>query len=390
MPLPCPKSLLPLAAALAVLPVAPASAHVAHTVAPGETLSGIAAAAGVSTAALASANGLAPDAFAIAGATLQVPDAGTAAAAAPSAPASTASSGAAATTGGGGHLVRVGETLSGIAAANGLSTAALAAANGLQPDAFVIEGTTLRIPPAGTSTAQAAPGTASAAAGSGSGSSGTSPISGYRVRLGDTLSAVAARHGVSTSALAAANGLAERGVLLAGTVLRLPGGGTAVASPPTVSSGSSSGAGSASGAAGSGGPSATPGRVTASEISSIAAEHGVPGSLAAAIAWQESGFNNAMTSVADARGVMQILPGTWEWINGSLAGGRRLDPGSAQDNVRAGSLFLGQLLRETGGDPAMAAAGYYQGLASVRRIGMLPSTKQYVANVLALRSRFGG
>ena len=38
----------------------------------------------------------------------------------------------------------------------------------------------------------------------------------------------------------------------------------------------------------------------------------------------------------------------------------------------------------------MAAAAYYQGLGSVRRIGMLPETRRYVANVLALRSRFGG
>ena len=67
-----------------------------------------------------------------------------------------------------------------------------------------------------------------------------------------------------------------------------------------------------------------------------------------------------------------------------------MNPSSATDNVHAGSLYLGQLLRDTGGDPAMAAAGYYQGLSSVRRIGMLPETRRYVANVLALRSRFGG
>ena len=39
---------------------------------------------------------------------------------------------------------------------------------------------------------------------------------------------------------------------------------------------------------------------------------------------------------------------------------------------------------------AIAAAGYYQGLASVRKIGMLPETERYVANVMALRGRFGG
>ena len=65
-------------------------------------------------------------------------------------------------------------------------------------------------------------------------------------------------------------------------------------------------------------------------------------------------------------------------------------PSSPTDNVKAGSLYLAHLLRETGGDPTMAAAAYYQGLSSVRRIGMLPETQRYVANVMALRSRFGG
>jgi N-acetylmuramoyl-L-alanine amidase len=112
-------------------------------------------------------------------------------------------------------------------------------------------------------------------------------------------------------------------------------------------------------------------------------------SLAPAIAWQESGFNNAMVSNANARGVMQVLPGTWDWVQQNLAK-RQLNPSSPIDNVGAGVLYLGRLLQQTGGDPAMAAAGYYQGLASVQRIGMLPDTKRYVDNVLALRSRFGG
>jgi N-acetylmuramoyl-L-alanine amidase len=125
------------------------------------------------------------------------------------------------------------------------------------------------------------------------------------------------------------------------------------------------------------------------QVGSLAAQHGVPSSLAAAIAWQESGFNNAMISAANARGIMQIMPGTWSWVQANLSSAR-LDPSSPTDNVRAGSLYLAHLLRETNGDPALAAAGYYQGLSSVRRIGMLPETRRYVDNVLALRSRFGG
>lgn len=262
------------------------------------------------------------------------------------------------------HVVQPGQTLSGIAAANGLPTSALAAANGLAPDAWVIAGTTLTIPAPGTDPATAAAPAAAAPA-------PAPATTGYRVRVGDTLSGVAARHGLGMTQLAAANGLDPNGILLSGTVLNLSGVAAAPAQPPTAPT-----------------PSA-PGRVSSGDVSSIASQHGVPGSLASAIAWQESGFNNAMVSVANARGVMQILPGTWDWIQSSLAPGTRLDPSSATDNVRAGSLFLNHLLRETGGDQAMAAAAYYQGLGSVRRIGLLPETRKYVANVQALQSRFG-
>jgi soluble lytic murein transglycosylase-like protein len=124
-------------------------------------------------------------------------------------------------------------------------------------------------------------------------------------------------------------------------------------------------------------------------VAQIASVRGVSPSLAAAIAHQESGFNNGLVSSANARGVMQITPGTWEFIQGQLAG-RQLNPASASDNVEAGVTYLGQLLRDTGGDESAAAAAYYQGLSSVRRIGMLPETRRYVADVMALRGTYAG
>jgi soluble lytic murein transglycosylase-like protein len=86
---------------------------------------------------------------------------------------------------------------------------------------------------------------------------------------------------------------------------------------------------------------------------------------------------------------MQIMPGTWNWIQETMAPGP-LDPASVEDNIKAGSLYLGHLLRETGGDQAAAAAAYYQGLGALRSRGMFDDTRQYVANVQALQSRFGG
>jgi LysM repeat protein len=365
-----------LGAAVVACALAPAATALGavHTVIPGETLSGIAAANGLPTGALAAANGLSPTAFVVSGTTLQVPAPGAGSAA----PVTAAPPVAAGPGPSGGRLVQPGETLSGIAVANGVSTAALAAANGLSPTSFVLAGSRLRVP------ASAAP-TEATGSGAGTGGSAPAPMGGYTVRPGDTLSGLAARSRVPLAQMAYMNGLKHDAMLIAGTPLKLPTG-SPVIQPP----GAAPAATPAPAAVPNAAPAPSPGRVTGGQVSQIAGEHGVPGSLAAAIGWQESGFNNAMVSSANARGVMQVMPGTWDWVQANLSRNRRLDPGSAADNVRAGSLYLGQLLRETKGDPALAAAGYYQGLASVRRIGMLPETRRYVANVLALRSRFGG
>jgi N-acetylmuramoyl-L-alanine amidase len=134
-------------------------------------------------------------------------------------------------------------------------------------------------------------------------------------------------------------------------------------------------------------PTAT--RLGAGDVQAVAAQYGVSPSLAAAIAWQESGFNNSMVSSANARGVMQVMPGTWDYVQRNLAQ-RQLDPSSATDNVHAGVMYLRRLLDETGGDENAAIAGYYQGVRSVRERGMYDDTSRYVANVQALRGRFGG
>ena len=136
-------------------------------------------------------------------------------------------------------------------------------------------------------------------------------------------------------------------------------------------------------------PAPTATRVGASDVQTVAAQHGVSPSLATAIAWQESGFNNNMVSSANARGVMQVMPGTWDYVQQNLAQ-RQLNPNSAHDNVTAGVLYLKSLLNQTGGDESSAIAAYYQGLGALRSRGVFDDTKQYIANVQALRGRFGG
>jgi soluble lytic murein transglycosylase-like protein len=284
------------------------------------------------------------------------------------------------------HTVLPGESLWQLAANQNMTTRAFAAANGLSPEAGIVAGTTINLPTVGEAAAAlvsapaAAPAAATGTSTATTPSGAPGPLGGYTVRPGDTLTGLAAQAGVSAAQMAYMNGLDPNAFLIAGTVIKLPTGAPTPANAaepapaPIVPAAS---------------PTATPGRVTSGDIAMVASRNGVPASLASAIAWQESGFNNAMVSSANARGVMQVMPGTWDWVQANLAK-RQLDPASAIDNVGAGVLYLGHLLSETGGDPSLAAAGYYQGLDSVRRIGMLPETQQYVANVLALRGRFGG
>jgi soluble lytic murein transglycosylase-like protein len=202
----------------------------------------------------------------------------------------------------------------------------------------------------------------------------------YTVRPGDTLAGIAARSGVAASQIAWMNGLRVGSVLPAGMALKLPTGSPATARRATPST--------APRVVPHAAPYATGTHVTAGTVGSIASAQGVPASLATAVAYQESGFNNGAVSSANARGVMQVMPGTWSYIQNNLGVGP-LNPLSAADNVRAGSAYLRDLLRQTGGNVSQAVAGYYQGLGSVRQVGMYADTQRYVANVLALRARFG-
>lgn len=79
--------------------------------------------------------------------------------------------------------------------------------------------------------------------------------------------------------------------------------------------------------------------------------------LARSVFQQEtSSGKNVRTSGAGARGHMQIMPATFasvadkDWV---------ID--NPEHNIRAGLRYLGQMYQKAGGDPLLAAAGYYSG-----------------------------
>jgi soluble lytic murein transglycosylase-like protein len=121
-------------------------------------------------------------------------------------------------------------------------------------------------------------------------------------------------------------------------------------------------------------------------IVTTARHHGVNPDLALAISWQESGWQQRRVSSAQALGAMQVLPSTARWMSTYV--GKRLNPRDLQHNVTAGVVLI-KVLRSQA-RRKVAVAGYYQGLAGVRRHGMYRDTKRYVANVVALQERIAG
>lgn len=115
-----------------------------------------------------------------------------------------------------------------------------------------------------------------------------------------------------------------------------------------------------------------------------ARQHGVDPKLALAISWQESGWNHRQVSVANAIGIMQVIPAGGQWASDLT--GRRLNLLDPRDNVTAGVVMLRALGRATGSEDLMIAS-YYQGLSSVTSRGMYTDTRQYVRNVKALKGR---
>jgi LysM repeat protein len=121
------------------------------------------------------------------------------------------------------HTVEPGETLWSIALANNLTTRLLAAANGLPATAHIPAGSTISVPSV-SEAATARPEQVQP------GASLPPGARGYVVRPGDSLSAVAARSGMTVGELASLNGLDPNGTLLIGTRLKLSTGAP-VASP---------------------------------------------------------------------------------------------------------------------------------------------------------------
>ncbi len=99
------------------------------------------------------------------------------------------------------------------------------------------------------------------------------------------------------------------------------------------------------------------------------AAHGLDPWLVAAVVRVESNFRPLATSPRGARGLMQLLPETARWVSGRMGEERFFedllyDP---ETNVRLGTWYLANLLREFDGRLPVALAAYNAGRGTVQR-----------------------
>lgn len=115
------------------------------------------------------------------------------------------------------YVVQRGDTVSGIAARFGLRTADVLALNGLGWRSVIQPGQVLVL---GANAATTPPPP-----------SASSSASSYVVQRGDTISAIAQRHGLTTHAVLAANSLERSSIIYPGQTLTMPGGTASPAAP---------------------------------------------------------------------------------------------------------------------------------------------------------------
>jgi len=177
--------------------VAASQPYTVHVVQPGDTLYSIALRYGVGATAIAQANGLVNPNYIYVGQSLRIPGS------------YVPSPGPAVPPASGHYTVQPGDTLFSIAMRFGTTVSSLVSVNGLPNPNYIFVGQVLTVP--GSAPLPPAP-------------SPAPPHCGYRyiVQPGDTLSAIAARHGMSYLSIARANGLTYPYWIHVGQSLHIP------------------------------------------------------------------------------------------------------------------------------------------------------------------------
>lgn len=103
------------------------------------------------------------------------------------------------------------------------------------------------------------------------------------------------------------------------------------------------------------------------EVLSEAARHDLEPALLWAIMRQESAFYPKAISTSNAKGLMQVVPSTWDWL-AELQEETPGDPFSPETNIRYGAFYLRWLLDYLDGDTELVMVSYNRGQGYIKRL----------------------
>jgi soluble lytic murein transglycosylase-like protein len=112
------------------------------------------------------------------------------------------------------------------------------------------------------------------------------------------------------------------------------------------------------------------------------------------IIWVESRFDPEAVSPVGARGLMQLMPKTADYLAECIGWRGRADSFDPEFNVAAGSYYIARLVKQFGGDEELALAAYNAGPTNVNRWlrddGLPKVSIEYHTMVQTARGFFGG
>ena len=239
------------------------------------------------------------------------------------------------------YTVRSGDTVGHIAARYRTSVSAIVSENNLNSRAFIRVGQVLRIPGLSGSGSSGNSNASSSSNGSSSSSSSSSAGTTHTVRAGDTVWALANRHGTTVARIISANNLNSNGMIRIGQHLSIPG------SSSGSSSGGSSSGGSSSGSTGSSSGGSSSSSSGSSSNSSSSRTHTVR--AGETVSHLAARYGTSVSSIVSANSLGS---------NALIRIGQRLTiPGSSSGSSSAGSSSAGSSSGSTGSSSGGSSSG---------------------------------
>ena len=125
-----------------------------------------------------------------------------------------------------------------------------------------------------------------------------------------------------------------------------------------------------------------------------ARDNDLPEDLIYGIIWVESRFNPEAVSPVGARGLMQLMPKTADYLAERIGWEGRHDSFDPEFNIAAGSYYIARLIKQFDGDVELALAAYNAGATKIRRWmkgdGLPKVSIEYHTMVQTARGFFGG